>query len=836
MGCKAFFLGGCALAVFGMGVSMPALAQSAKDEDQVQAEDVFNEGDIIVTARRRVETAQETPVALTVLNEALLDRYAVKNISSIVSLTPGLVTSEASGAMGGTISLRGVGSGDSMAFIDQAVSANVDGVPISTAQILRAAQMDLQQIEVLRGPQALFFGKNSPGGIISLTTADPGDRLEMMVRGGYEFKANERYVDAMISTPISETVGLRVAGHFSKMDGYIKVFTPNLPNIIPSDLKAFPKQDELFFRGTLKWVPSDRVSVKLKATIADTDILGGSSYFSDITYCPYGTPQRPLENPGNCENDGVIWTSQFTPAAMAQNPYLMNPNGNRNNNQTLLSGTIDYELSDALKLTSVTGYYKVTEKMTSNGGYGPTTNNAFFVGFRNSQLSQELRLASDFDGPMNFLAGGFYEQRKLYTLTAISVPDISFRLPTESTHQKQKTYSLFGQVMFDINDQLQLTAGGRYTHETKDLLDYTVTLANGTTTDATTLPAYPGTKLKFNNFSPEITLTYKPSDDMMLFASYKKGYKSGGFDAGYTNGSILATPQRGQTFKPESVSGFEAGLKSQFADRQVTMNLTGYWYDYSGLQVSVFDTIARAFRLQNAAKARVRGLELETRFRPDSVPGLNLHATVAYNDAKYRSFLSECYAGQTVAMGCDTSFVAAASQDPAATPGASTVNGVRGYYVNQDLSGRQMRKAPKLSAAVGAYYETPVSDGLMVSLSSDVAYSGAYVYGSNFQPWARQSAFAKVDATLRLFSEDKKWELALIGRNLTNKRNLVNGIDRTGTGGVRNGNGTAVSAAAKGNNLASCTGVGQNLCSSLADLIGTPTVPRTVALQFTWRY
>ena len=127
MGCKAFFLGGCALAVFGMGVSMPALAQSAKDEDQVQAEDVFNEGDIIVTARRRVETAQETPVALTVLNEALLDRYAVKNISSIVSLTPGLVTSEASGAMGGTISLRGVGSGDSMAFIDQAVSANVDG-------------------------------------------------------------------------------------------------------------------------------------------------------------------------------------------------------------------------------------------------------------------------------------------------------------------------------------------------------------------------------------------------------------------------------------------------------------------------------------------------------------------------------------------------------------------------------------------------------------------------------------------------------------------------------------------------------------------------------------
>src|SRR5690606_34254130 len=131
-----------------------------------QAEEAYMPGDIIVTARRRVETAQETPVALTVLNDELLDRYGVTGVASIQSLTPGLYTGESSGAMGGTISLRGVGSGDSMAFIDQAVSANVDGVPISSAQILRAAQMDLKQIEVLRGPQALFFGKNSPAGII----------------------------------------------------------------------------------------------------------------------------------------------------------------------------------------------------------------------------------------------------------------------------------------------------------------------------------------------------------------------------------------------------------------------------------------------------------------------------------------------------------------------------------------------------------------------------------------------------------------------------------------------------------------------------------------------
>src|SRR6202008_2859398 len=225
-----------------------------------------NDADIIVTARRRQETAQETPVALTVLNDALLDRYGVKGVASIQSLTPGLYTGESSGAMGGTISLRGIGSGASMAFIDLAVSANVDGVPISSAQILRAAQMDLKQIEVLRGPQALFFGKNSPGGIISLTTADPGARTEAMLRAGYEFTAREKYVEGSFSTPLSDTVGLRLAGRYSDMDGYFKIVTPNVPGVIPMDIDRFPDQKELFFRGTLAWDPSERVSVRLKAT------------------------------------------------------------------------------------------------------------------------------------------------------------------------------------------------------------------------------------------------------------------------------------------------------------------------------------------------------------------------------------------------------------------------------------------------------------------------------------------------------------------------------------------------------------------------------------------
>lgn len=839
MRCKTWFLSGCALLATLSG-GAPALAQ--KSDSEAQSAEVTNEGDIIVTARRRQETAQETPVALTVLNDALLDRYAVKGVASIQSLTPGLYTGESSGAMGGTISLRGIGSGDSMAFIDQAVSSNVDGVPISSAQILRAAQMDLKQIEVLRGPQALFFGKNSPGGIISLTTADPGDRIEALLRAGYEFTAREKYVEGMFSTPLSDTVGLRLAARYSDMDGYIKVISPVLPGLEPTDNRRFPEQKELFFRGTLTWTPSDRVDVRLKATFTDTDMIGGSSNFSDITACPYGTPQRPGESAFNCLNDGQILLNKLPSSFMQLSSYLENRNGNRNNTQALLSGQIDWDVADTLKLTSVTGFYRVSEKLTSNGGYGPYSNNGFAVRFRNEQISQELRLASSFDGPINFLAGGFYEDRKLYTLTMIGVPFAgpfanptavtNIRLPIESTNQKQESYSAFGQLIFEPIEEVQITAGGRYTHENKILRDYTVTPvvagAYGTPVDVTRDPRYGSTKLSYNDFSPEVTVTWKPAPDMMLFASYKEGFKSGGFDAGYTNAAIIANPARGQTFLPEYVKGAEVGLKSRFADRQVTFNLTGYWYDYKGFQVSVFDTISRAFRLQNAGTARVRGIEAELRFSPDAVPGLSLHATAAYNDAKFRRFdTADCYQGQTVALGCNRVFNPLATQPAPGAPapaGASLVNGVFGTFTAQDLSGKRLRKAPEFAATFGGYYETPVTDGLMLGLSVDGSYSGAYEYGTNYQPLAYQRAYAKLDATLRLFSEDKRWELAVIGRNLTDKRNLINGIDRTGTG---SGKGTA---------LPSCTGVGQTGCAALSDIIGTPTMPRTVALQATFRY
>lgn len=808
---KSLFLGACALTSI-MATFTSAPVWAAEDGDEV-----MNEGDIIVTARRREETAQETPVAMTVLNDALLERYGVKGIATIAQLTPGLLTGETSGSVGGSISLRGVGSGEGQAFIDQAVAINVDGVQISTAQILRAAQMDLKQIEVLRGPQALFFGKNSPGGVISLTTADAGDRLEALVRGGYEFTADEVYVDGTISTPITDTLGVRLAGHYSHQKGYVRLYNPVTVGQTPTNISRFPKQDEVFLRGSVNFTPSDQLSFRVKGTYTNTKMQGGPSFFSDITYCPYGAPQRPGEDAGNCQNDGVVYTSAFSPAFMATSPLLEGTAGSRNNRQILLTGTMEYKLDDTLTFTAVSGYYDVKERLTSNGGYGPVSNNGFGVRYRNRQFSQEVRLASDLGGAFDFLIGGFYEDRNLYTKTYIGNPSTLARFPLEWTRQNQKTTSVFGQFMVRPAERLELTVGGRYTHETKNLLEYnvatfnTVTNAFNAAVDVTKLAAYPGSptpRLNFDNFSPEATLTFKPSDELMVFASFKTGYKSGGFDGGYTAGGILGNPARDQNFAPEKVTGGELGLKSQLMGRQLTLNLTGYWYDYKDLQVSTFDTIARAYTTQNAARARVRGVELETRFRPDGIPGLNLHTSIAWNDAKFREYLADCYAGQNQAAGCNQIF-----------------NTTTGRFTTQNLAGRRLRKAPEWAINAGGYYEFPVGTGLMASVSADMAYSSGYTFGVAYQPWAFQPAFAKIDATMRLFTEDKRWELALIGRNLTNKRNQINGVDRTGTGG------------GKGTTDPACTAAtGQVGCQLLPDLIGTATLPRTVALQLTFKY
>lgn len=268
------------------------------------------EGEIIVTARKRNEDLQETPVVVSVVTGEQLEAYGVKDVFGIAQFTPGLVTGESTGSAGATLFLRGIGSGESSPFVDQAVALNIDGVQIGSALILKAAELDMAQIEVLRGPQALFFGKNSPGGVISLKSADPGNEWEVIAKAAYEFQAREKRGELIVSGPLSDAVGLRVGARHSQMDGYFKVITSSTPPAVPYPFSRFPGQEDTTLRAAMQFEPSSAITITPRMLYARTSLGGSGSNFLQRIHCPFGAPQS-LSKLTDCSTDNPEGTELF---------------------------------------------------------------------------------------------------------------------------------------------------------------------------------------------------------------------------------------------------------------------------------------------------------------------------------------------------------------------------------------------------------------------------------------------------------------------------------------------------------------------------------------------
>jgi outer membrane receptor protein involved in Fe transport len=258
-------------------------------------------------------------------------------------------------------------------------------------------------------------------------------------------------------------------------------------------------------------------------------------------------------------------------------------------------------------------------------------------------------------------------------------------------------------------------------------------------------------EFKDDDISPEVTLTWTPIPEVTVYGAYKTGYKSGGFS---TNTVITAAANSDSVrFDAESSEGFEIGLKSTLLDGRMRLNLTGYRYSFSNLQVSAFDSATTSFQIRNAASARTTGLELETNFQVTD--GLMLRGQAGYNRARYSEFPgAPCYRGQSVADGC--------------------VGGV------QDLTGRPLVFAPDWSGSVGFSYDVPVFNGWSLGLSSDLVFSSGYYTALANDDRARQESFQKINASIRLYSDDDRWDFAIIGRNLANERILGGTADKPG--------------------------------------------------------
>lgn len=743
-------------------------------------------GEIIVTARKREETLIDVPVVVTAVGGEQLRNQGITNIDGIARVVPQLLIANQGGSVqGGNISIRGISGPDSNPFGDQAVSFNVDGVQIAKATVRRMADIDISQVEVLKGPQALFFGKNSPAGIISIRTNDPGDRFEAGLSAGYEFEAREKRVEGFVSTPLTDTLGFRLAGIYSDMKGWLRDVTPvTAPyNYQPKDSRN-PNSEDWAMRGTLLFEPSSDFTARLKVNYAQTRNNGPQSTGAFIS-CPAGVRSTGSGIDQCSRNDGTNSNATYgtvvatIPATL--NYFRADGENFQNQKQFLTSLEMNYDLSDNIRLTSVTGYYDVKLRQCQNYESDPSFILPSCNPYEGNEFSQELRLATNFDGILNFTGGAYYAKTDYETGSVTYLFGGNFDLfgpgfggPTTPAlvnnyylRQKGTAWSAYGQVSLTPNEQFEITAGGRYSYEKKRLPlvrsggglgELFPSTGPTTILDESTDVPLTKTKDSWKDFSPEITVSYKPMPTLNLFASYKQGFLSGGFNS--SSVSFSSAPNLDLSYDPQTIEGFEAGIKAELFDRRLFLNFAAYTYKVDDLQVTQYTNATATIR--NAGSVKVEGVEADFTFRTP-VDGLTLRGSAAYNNGKYSSFPNApCYNGQPV--GPEGCFL---NDD--------------GNYV-QNLDGTELIRAPEWNLAASFDYETPIGDNLKFGLSGGVNHTSSYLTNASAAPQSRMPSYTLVDATVRVGTADDRWELALIGKNLTEEWVFVASPDVPFTG------------------------------------------------------
>jgi iron complex outermembrane recepter protein len=723
--------------------------------------------EIIVTARKREESILQTPVIESAITGAALEQYATPNIEDLAAHVPDLLFGEATGAFGAQVSLRGVGTSTLNATIDQSVSLNLDGLQVSQGLAYQAGLFDVAQAEVLKGPQALFYGKASPGGVISLHSNDPTQEFEIMAQDGYDFEAGQEKGVLIVSGPVSDTLMLRLATSISGMDGFFENNATGVPSLggLSPHFRNFAPTDEDLVRGTVLWKPSPLFDLKLKVNFDQTNVDGDGGGL-EVTSCP-----------GEVTNGlGIPFLDPKQPCALGRDFHLVDLNpadysGVRNGGIPFSQlgqgyGTLEanYRPVQGLTLTSVTGFYMMHQADLINGtlteAAGPPI--AADNNFHRRDASEEFRVTSDFpDSPVNFTLGAFVQDGKidnninLLANTALGLPPV---LQRGSYAVNVDSQSAFGQLLWKALPDVELSGGARWTHE-----DRTVALTDLLGPAPVLVPTLQPVISSYH-LNPEFSVTYTPSSDLTLYGSYKEASKSGSFST-----TTVVAPNSDIAFGDEGVSGGEAGVKGYALDRALRFNLDGYYYDYTNLQVGtnvVTDGIISEETL-NAASAEIYGIELDGSYRVPVVAGLTVNSGLDWNHARFSSFQSApCWGGQTIAQGCN-----------------QNLNPATGLYTAQNLSGKPLVRAPDWSANFGLNYQKSVFDDWTLVLGSNTLFSSAYQTNLVERSDSLQGAYFKTDASIVLSTPDDQWEFAVIGSNLNDALttgNCVNGAFGTG--------------------------------------------------------
>lgn len=578
-----------------LSLSAPSIASAQ------EATSIDDSNEIVVTALKRSQNVQDIPAAVSAVSGEDMRARGVVNVQSLTQAVPSVNFGEHAGTT--LITIRGVGSTVDSGVTEPTVATYVDGVflPRATMGFLRA--VDLDRIEILRGPQGTLYGRNATGGAINFISAAPTRTLS----GGVNVSAGSRQAfsaSGFVSGPLSDDLSVRVSGGHDEDDGFVR-YLPNKGRIANTNVD--------YVRGALRFAPSKGFTLDLSARYEKS--TGANAFQQLLTPSVLPVPQsiQPNEIYGN-------------------NPY-----GART--ETLvLAGTINAELGDTLSLKSVTSY--VDHKSSVDFDADATDFPGLYVtNFSRPSKSygQELNLLGD-NGPLKWILGAYYFHEKAGNALPLGIGSgfaAGFGVPadsylTQGVDTKTESVAVFADATYSFSDRVRLNLGLRYNHEKKDFKqnlfltlpgNTVVPLATNVLTNSTT-----------DKLLPKVNLQFDVSDNVHTYAQWSRGFKSGGQNLPGGSGDNLGPVG---FYKPETLDAYEIGVKTQSADHKITANFAAFYYDYTNLQLTI--TVPPATTLVQNAPAKVYGLEGDFTFKITNNFRINASANLLH--ARFSKFL-----------------------------------------------------------------------------------------------------------------------------------------------------------------------------------------------------
>lgn len=682
-----------------------AFAQDAAQPqaDAAQAPEAV-EGDIIVTAQRRAERLQDVPIAISALSASTMEDRNIQTVYDLQGSVPGLSISGFAGVNStNLVSLRGIAGQPVPIGASQATAVYLDGVYLSKPDAGFFGLKDIERVEVLRGPQGTLYGRNATAGAINIVTHQPGNSFEGSVDASYG-NFNSIAVGGYLSGPIGGGFSASISGSASGHDGYYRnTVTGNRIG----DASSYTGRAKLRYDnggGFDATLSADYTSKKSEDLFTPATLVGGRTVFATKTVST------------NLE-DQIRTRLQTGGVAL----------------------TINAEASDDFTITSISSYRKFNYFTVYDiDATTATSIQPVFIN-KNDTFNQEVRGVYD-AGPLRFTVGANYYNEKAevflrvnpvaYTKTALRAD------PRPHAKSDLAALAAFGQFEYDLADTLTVVGGARLNYEKRDFsIDYST---------AGTPGQYPPIigKVSDTAILPSFGLNYKPDRDVLLYAKASLGYQSPGFAYQPGAGGAL------NTFGAEKLWAYEAGVKTQFLDRKVTLNAAAFYYDYKDLQLRRLIT-SLISRIENAGAASVKGIEADLTINP--VEGLTLTGQVTYSKGVYTDFCEGITTG---------------------TPQNNDAQCVGTPAPTADRAGNQLNQAPRWTGGFGVNYATPVSDSVKLKLNANYAFeSNSYFTAANERQvstggWHRLDARAGVEL-------DNGLEVYAFGRNLTDNRYIV---------------------------------------------------------------